>query len=180
MHQWRASLANYVFPVIGDLNVADVGKAHVLEVLTPIWETIPETARRVRGKIEQVLTFATARDFRTGDNPARHDLISTLLGSAKVEREHLAAMPYADVPAFADELRRQEGVPPRALEFAILTCAWTGACGRALWSEIDWTAVWPIPADALKTRREHRSPCRPGLWKSCLALTVAASTCSHA
>jgi hypothetical protein len=69
-HQWRSSLASYVYPVIGDLNVADISKANILEVLTPIWQTRAVTARRVRGRIEQILTFAQAHDFRTGDNPA--------------------------------------------------------------------------------------------------------------
>ncbi len=158
--QWKNTLATYAYPVIGDLAVADVDTALVLKVIEPIWMTKAETAGRVRGRIESVLNWATAREFRQGDNPARWrgHLDHLLPARRKVARVvHHAALPFAEAGAFMDDLRQREGISARALEFAILTATRTTETLRAEWSEFDLAAgLWTIPPDRMKAAREHR------------------------
>jgi integrase len=131
-------------------------------VLEPIWTAKPETAGRLRARIEKVLDRATARRLRTGDNPARlkGNLDHLLAKQSKVKRvKSHAALPYAEMGSFMADLRTREGVAARALEFAILTAARTGESIGARWSEIDMAAaVWTIPAERMKARRDHRVP----------------------
>jgi integrase len=158
--QWRATLATYVYPTFGGLSVGAVDTGLVLRVLEPIWTAKPETASRVRGRIETVLDWAKARGYREGENPAtwRGHLDKLLPNRRKVKRvEHHAAMPYAALPSFMGELGRREGVSARALEFAILTACRTGEVIGARWSEIEGD-VWTIPADRMKAGAEHRVP----------------------
>jgi integrase len=158
--QWRATLETYAYPVIGDLNVADIDEGHLVRVLQPIWRTIPETARRVRGRIEAVLGYATVSKFRSGDNPARwRSHLETLLGGTQKVVEHHAALPFVECPAFMVELRGRESTSATALEFAILTAARTGEAIGARWSEIDLKhKTWTIPKERMKAKREHRVP----------------------
>jgi integrase len=160
--QWPATLATYVYPIFGELSVAAVDVGLVMKAIEPIWTAKPETASRVRGRIESVLDWATARGYRTGENPARWKghLENLLPKRSKVARvEHHAALPYAELPGFIAELRRQSGVSARALEFAILTAARTGEVIGATWPEIDFEAqLWTVPADRMKAGREHRVP----------------------
>jgi len=160
--QWTATLEAYVYPLFGGASVAAIDTALVLKALQPIWTTKPETASRVRGRIEAILDWATAREYRRGDNPARWrgHLDKLLPARSKVARvRHHAALPYAELPAFMVKLREQEGVSPRALEFAILTATRTGETIGARWSEIDENAAtWTIPAERMKGGREHRVP----------------------
>ena len=138
--QWKATLDTYASPVFGDLAVAAVDTALVMQVLDPIWSMKPETASRVRGRIEAVLDWATVRGYRSGENPARWrgHLAALLPPKSKVRRvRHHPAMPYAQVPAFMAELREQDGVAPLALRFAILTAARTNEVIGARWAEID-------------------------------------------
>ena len=115
--------ATYAHPIIGDLNVADIDEAHLVRVLEPIWRKMPETARRVRGRIEAVLGYATVSKFRTGDNPARwHNHLQTLLGGTQKAVEHHAAIPFAEIPAFMVELRGRKSTSAPALEFAGPDC----------------------------------------------------------
>lgn len=160
--QWKATLDTYVGPVFGDLPVAAVDTSLVMKVLDPIWSLKPETASRVRGRIEAVLDWATARGYRFGENPARwRGHLAALLppkGKVRPVRHH-PAMPYAQVPGFMAELREQEGVAPLALRFAILTAARTNEVIGARWEEIDLeAAVWTIPAQRIKAGKEHRVP----------------------
>lgn len=168
--QWRSTLETYAYPVFGDVQVSAVDKAHVLRVLEPIWREKAETASRLRGRIERVLDWATARDFRTGDNPARWrgHLDKLLPAVSKARRvKHHAALPYRDVPAFLVELRDRDGLSARALEFLILTASRTGEVLGAKRSEFDLDAgVWVVPADRMKASREHRVP----LSDACVAL----------
>jgi integrase len=161
--QWRATLATYAHPIIGDLNVADIDEAHLVRVLEPIWRKIPETARRVRGRIEAVLGYATVSKFRTGDNPARwHNHLQTLLGGTQKAVEHHAALPFAEVPAFMVELRGRNSTSASALEFAVLTAARTGEVIGALWDEIDLKAkTWTIPKERMKANADYRVPLTP-------------------
>jgi integrase len=156
--QWSATLESYVYPAIGDLAVADIAKEHVRRALEPIWQRIPETARRVRGRIESVLQYATAAELRSGDNPASWNILKHLLGG-KTTASHHAAMPFADAPAFVDKLRQYDSATCRALLFTILTAARTGEVLGAQWPEIDLKArVWTVPAARMKSSREHRVP----------------------
>jgi integrase len=133
-----------------------------VQVLDPIWAQKPETAGRVRGRIEAVLDAATVRGFRQGPNPAqwKGNLSHVLPARAKVRKvEHHAALPFDDMPAFLGVLKEREGMAARALEFAILTAARTGEVLGARWGEIDLDAkVWAVPAERMKAGREHRVP----------------------
>src|SRR5216683_1045868 len=160
--QWGSTLEAYVYPVVGDLPVAAIDAGLVVRVLDPIWAAKPETATRVRGRIEAVLDAATVRGFRQGPNPAqwKGNLAHILPARAKVRRvEHHAALPIDDMPEFLTALRGREGMSARALEFAILTAARTGEVLGARWGEIDLDAkVWTVPAGRMKAGREHRVP----------------------
>jgi integrase len=160
--QWRATLETYAYPHMGDLPVGDVGTEHVLAALEPIWRTKPETATRVRGRIESVLDYATARSWRSGDNPARWrgHLANLLPARGKVAAvEHHAALPWAQVGQFMVALSGQAGVAARALAFAILTASRSGEVLGARWGEMDLAAkVWTVPAARMKAHREHRVP----------------------
>lgn len=160
--QWCATLKTYARPVIGSKPVRDVCTEDVLKVLKAIWTTKPETAKRLQGRIENVLDFAAARQWRPSENPARWrgHLDKLLARPSKVRRvAHHPAMPYAVVPAFLVELRSREGIPARALELKILTACRTAEVLGATWGEIDLDAsTWTIPAARTKTGREHRVP----------------------
>ncbi|MGH7094889.1 MAG: tyrosine-type recombinase/integrase [Stellaceae bacterium] len=161
--QWSATLATYVFPVFGDLPVPMVDVALVMKAVEPIWTKKPETASRVRGRIENVLDWATARGYRQGDNPARWrgHLENLLPARSKVQRveHHAALLPYPEIATFMTALREQEGVAARALEFLILTAARTGEVIGARWSEFDLGEhLWKIPGERMKAGREHRVP----------------------
>ena len=163
--QWGSTLATYAYPHMGDLPLADVETEHVLAALQPIWITKPETAARVRGRIEAVLDYAKATGLRTGDNPARWrgHLSNTLPARGKVAPvQHHAALPWQDVGTFMAALQRQPGMGARALEFTILTAARSGEALGARWSEIDMdAALWTISGGRMKAKREHRVPLTP-------------------
>lgn len=163
--QWSSSLETYAYPVIGKLQVGDVGQAHVLSVLQPIWKDKTETANRLRGRIEQVLDWAKVRGFREGENPARWrgHLDKLLPAPAKIARVvHHKALPIDAMPGFMAALRQRKGIAPRALEFLVLTAARSGEVRGATWQEIDMdAAVWTVPADRMKAGKEHRVPLSP-------------------
>jgi integrase len=159
-----------VYPILGDLPVQAVDVTLVMKAIEPIWQPKPETASRVRGRLESVLDWATARGYRSGENPARWrgHLENLLPQKSKVRRvEHHAALPYVEISAFMAELRAQEGVAAQALEFLTLTAARTSEVLGARWGEIDLKEkTWIIPAVRMKAGREHRVP----LSKSTLRL----------
>jgi integrase len=160
--QWRSTLETYAYPFMSDLLVRDVAVAHVLAALEPIWHTKTETASRLRGRVEAVLDWASARSYRSGENPARWKghLDKLLPARGKVAKvEHHTALPLSDVGAFMVELRKQEGNGAKALEFAILTAARSGEVRGATWDEIDMrAAIWVVPPERMKAEREHRVP----------------------
>jgi integrase len=160
--QWSATLSAYAYPVIGTLSVQTIDTGLVLKVLEPIWATKPETAGRLRGRLENILDFAKVRGDRDGENPARWrgHLDKLLPARSKVRAiEHHAALPYAELPTFLASLREQEGIAARALEFLILTAARTGEIIGSRWSEIDLLdKTWTVPAARMKAHREHRVP----------------------
>jgi integrase len=158
--QWRTSLREFAGP-LRPLPVDQIDTAAVLAVLTPLWQSKPETASRVRGRIEAVLDAAKARGHRSGENPAawRGHLAHLLPKRGRLKRGHHAAMIYWDVPAFIARLRTFDSVAAMALEFCILTAARSGEVYGAKWSEIDLEAnVWTVPAGRMKSAREHRVP----------------------
>ncbi len=160
--QWLASLEADVFPAIGDRPVDQIETADVLKVLTPIWLSKPETARRVRQRIRTVLDWAKASGFRSGDNPL--DGISKVLPKQPALRGHHAALPYQQVPAFIQALRADSaGESTRlAFEFLILTGARTSEILNATWDEVDLGGGrWIIPARRMKAGVEHRVPLSP-------------------
>jgi integrase len=163
--QWPATLSAYVYPVFGSLPVQAVDVGLVTKALEPIWHSKPETASRVRGRIETVLDWATVREYREGDNPARWrgHLDKLLPLRAKVRKVvHHPALPYDHMGEFVAALRQQEGIAARALEFLILTAARTGEVIGAQWSEFDLAEkLWTVPADRMKASKEHRVPLSP-------------------
>ena len=158
--QWRNTLTTYCRPIWA-LAIDQVDTKGVLDCLTPIWTSKPETASRLRGRIERVLNAAKAERLRAGENPAawRGHLDATLPRTSGLSRGHHAALPYLELPAFMDELRKRPGVAARALEFLILTATRTSEALNAMWDEFDLEAeVWTIPAARMKARVEHRVP----------------------
>lgn len=152
----------YAVPVIGTMPVEQIGLKDVLAVLQPVWADKTETASRLRGRIENVLAWATVSGHRTGDNPARWkgNLDAVLAQPGKIARvKHHAALPIEQLPTFFARLRHQSGMAARALEFLILTAARSGEVRGAKWMELDSDAgVWTVPAERMKARREHRVP----------------------
>jgi integrase len=157
-------LETYVHPVLGDLAVQGVDVGLVLKAIELIWTAKPETASGCAAG-SKASSIATARGYRQGENPARWrgHLENLLPAPAKVRRvEHHAALPYSEIGAFMAELREQEGIAARALEFAILTAARTGEVIGARWDEINLgERLWTIPAERMKGRKEHRVPLSP-------------------
>jgi len=157
--QWRMTLAGYAKPLRGK-PVNEVTTADVLAVLKAIWLKKPETASRLRGRIEAVLDSAKAQGYRSGENPAawRGHLAHLLPKRPKLSRGHHGAMPYVDLPGFIKQLRDRDGAASRALEFTILTAARTGEIIGATWGEIDLEKrVWTVPALRMKAGRAHRA-----------------------
>jgi integrase len=158
--QWKMTLTVYCEP-LRLKSVTEIGTEDVLKVLQPLWTAKPETASRLRGRMERVFDFARARGQGIGENPARWrgHLDAILPKRARLTRGHHKAMPFDDVPAFVAALREREGVAPRALEFAILTAARSGEVMGAKWDEFNFEAeVWTVPAARMKAGREHRVP----------------------
>ena len=162
IQQWQNTLAQYAFPVFGDLDVKSIDTGLITKCLEPIWLTKNETAGRVRGRIESILDWATVHEYREGVNPARWrgHLDKLLAKPSKIQKtEHHKALPYTEINRFIDLLRLQEGVAAKCLEFTILTAARTGETIGATWDEIDLGAkTWTIPAVRMKAEREHRVP----------------------
>jgi|TARA_R100000049_G_C1954972_1_gene107584 integrase len=162
--QWRNTLDTYVYPVIGDMPVADIETAHVLTILEPIWKGKAETASRIRGRIETVLDNAKARGYRQGENPARWrgHLSQILPARTRLSRGHHKALACDEIPAFVRALHNREAVAALALEFVILTAARSGEVIGGTWAEVDLAkAVWTIPAERMKAAKEHRVPLSP-------------------
>lgn len=163
--QWTNTLKTYCGLVMGSLPVREVDTGLVLKVLEAIWTEKPETASRLRARIEKVLDWATVRGYRSGDNPARwRGHLDKLLPKLEKRKrvKHHPALPFEQVGAFMESLRAQEGIAARALEFTVLTAGRTGEVIGAKWDEIDLNAaLWTIPAARMKAHREHRVPLSP-------------------
>ena len=162
LDQWNQSLAKHVTPVIGKLPIGSIDTVLVLKVLEPIWTKVPWTARRLRGRIEMVLDWAKARDMRLGENPARWrgHLENLLPKKSKLLRvRHSPSLPYEYLGDFMTLIRTHTCLSASALEFTILTATRSMEVIKAKWSEINLEArVWTIPAERMKSGREHRVP----------------------
>jgi integrase len=160
--QWRATLETYALPVIGPRRVSDITRQDVLRVLEPIWETKTETASRLRGRIEQLLTWATVAGHRSGENPARWagNLAELLPKPGKVARkDNHPALALADLPRWWADLQTRAGMAAKALQFLTLTAARSGEVRGMTWDEVDLEArLWTVPAARMKMGREHRVP----------------------
>ena len=161
-YQWGSAMTRFASPVLGKLPVDIIDVSFVVRVLEPIWHERPEVASRLRGAIESVLAWATVRQVRSGDNPARWtNHLEELLPSRReiLPVEHFAALAYRDVPGLIAKLRERSGIVGRALEFLILTASRSGEVLGARWDEIGLAErVWTVPAERMKSRREHRVP----------------------
>lgn len=170
--QWEATISTYASPVFGSLPVAEIDLGLVMKVLNPLWTEKTETAKRLRGRIESVLGWATTSGYRQGENPARWrgHLENLLAAPNKIKPvKHQPSLPWKEIGQFMSSLRQQDGVAPRALEFLILTATRTGETLEAKWDEIDHDAgVWVIPASRMKAGVEHHVP----LSKEALALLL--------
>jgi integrase len=171
--QWRNTLKTYVSPLIGKVSIADIDTDCVLKVLRQdtgkgaergqLWYIKTETASRVRGRLEALLSWAAFRGLRPkGSNPAlwKGHLDQELAAPGKLKKvRHHPALPYAELPKFMQQLRSRDGVANRALEFAILTGSRSSEVREALWSEIDMKKlVWAIPEERMKAGRAHEVP----------------------
>lgn len=166
--QWISTLRNHAIPTIGSMLVTDITKTDVLKVLKPIWLTKTETAKRVQGRIENILDWCTAMDYIEGLNPARWqgNLEKLLQSPTKIKKlnnngveRHHPAMPYEELPNFYAELSDKQGMSVKALRFTILTACRSGEVLNAIWDEIDiLNKTWTIPASRMKAFKEHRVP----------------------
>lgn len=163
--QWQSTLEKYVFPIIGECPVANIGIDQVLAIVKPHWLTKNETINRVRSRVELVLDWAAAMKYRQGENPARWkgnlDKLLAKRSTVAPVKNHRALDELA-LPGFMTRLRQVEGTSARCLEFAILTAARSGEARLATWTEIDWTTgTWHIPGPRMKSGRPHRVPLSP-------------------
>jgi integrase len=160
--QWESTIKTYASPVIGSLPVAEVDTALIIKVLEPIWLSKQETATRLRGRLESVLDWATTRTFRQGENPARWKghLENLLPHMSKTERiVHHPSLPWQEINDFLTDLRQQQGIAAKAVEFTILTACRSGEVRGCAWTEIDLASkTWKIPAARMKAGREHSVP----------------------
>jgi len=160
--QWRATLDTYATPIIGPVPIGEIEMRDVLRVLEPIWAQKTETASRLRGRIEAVLSWATVAGHRTGDNPARWkgNLSEMLAKPGKIAKPgNFPALTLADAPRWWADLSAREGIAAQALRFACMTAARSGEVRGMIWDEVELdAALWIIPAVRMKAGREHRVP----------------------
>ena len=160
--QWTSTLTTYAFPEIGSALVTDITSRDILSVLTPIWTAKPETASRLRQRMETVLDWAVAQGYRT-DNPAARSITKVLPKTQRIQRHH-PALHCLQVPRAIEKVRNStaDAVTKLAFEFLVLTAARSGEVRLAAWPEINWRErKWTVPAERMKTRREHQVPLSP-------------------
>jgi integrase len=158
--QWKNTLATYASPAFGKVPIYLIDVSLVMKAIEPIWKTKPETANRVRGRVEAILDWAAVRKFRKAENPARWrgNLDKLLPARAKIAKvQHHPALPYSELPAFVAALAKREGAAPKALEFIILTACRVGEAVSAKRGEVKG-GIWTVPANRMKSGREHRVP----------------------
>ena len=156
--QWVSTVASYAFPVVGEMQLDEIETQHILEILTPIWHTKTETAMRLRGRIERILSAAITRKLRNGPNPALwKGHLENLLPTQRASDKHHEALPYKEIPVFMSKLRETDGISALALEFAILNASRTGEVIQGLRNEVQGD-VWTIPGSRMKAGQQHQVP----------------------
>jgi integrase len=156
--QWVRTITTYAFPVIGDLHLDEIDTTHILQILQPIWLTKSETASRLRGRIERILSASITRKFRSAANPAFwKGHLENLMPSPKSSDKHHEALPYEELPQFMADLREMDSLSALALEFTILNAARTGEVTKGLRAEIR-DSVWTIPGNRMKSGKTHQVP----------------------
>jgi integrase len=170
--QWHNSLRDHAYPTIGRLAVGAVDTESVLDVLRPIWSSVPETARRVRGRIEMILNAAKAEGLREGENPAlwRGHLDQVLARRKKSSVKHHPALPYNEMPTFWKSLAVDTTDAAQMLRFVILTACRFNEAAQMQPTEISGD-IWTIPAPRMKAERAHQVPLTP-LALGCLPFAV--------
>ena len=162
IQQWENTLESYALPIIGKMDIKDVDTAAIMRILDPIWKTKTETAKRLRGRIERILDWATVQGFRQGDNPARwKGHLSELLAAPTtlMKVKHMPSMPYAEIPSFIEKLEEIGSIGSKALRYLILTATRSSEVRLAQWDEIDMSkGVWTIPDERMKANKEHTIP----------------------
>jgi integrase len=157
-YQWLHTINSFANPIIGSITLEDITTQHVLEILTPIWTTKNETARRLRGRIEKIISAATTQGLRTSSNPATwKGHLDNLLPQIRTSTKHHEAMPYKEVPAYFYKLTTINTLTSLALQFTILNASRTGEVIYALRNEV-LEDIWTIPAKRMKAKREHHVP----------------------
>ncbi len=156
--QWVATITHFAFPVIGNMTLEKIETQHIMEILTPIWQTKTETAVRLRGRIERILSAAITRKLRPAGNPAIwKGHLENLLPTPRSSEKHHEALPYGDIPVFMAQLHQAHGISALALEFTILNSARTGEVLLARRDEVQGN-VWTIPGNRMKAGRQHQVP----------------------
>ena len=177
---WASSVKRYAEPVIGEMPINLVDHGHIMRVLDPIWRTKTETAKKLRGRLESILDWATVQDYRKGENPARWKghLDKLLPKPSEVSKvKHFPALPYQEINAFMDELRQREAPSALALRLIILTATRSGELRGAVWPEFNLAnATWTIPAERMKAGKEHTVPLCPEAVSILEALPRMANT----
>lgn len=157
--QWRNPFTKWIYPTLGKMEIADIRLHHVVDALREAWITVPETARRLRARMERIFDAAIAAGLYERANPAAQRLVETQLPKGKRIIEHFPAADLADAPGLYAKIAAAEGTAFRALQFMILTTARPSEALRAAWSEIDFDKkLWAIPKERAKTAREHIVP----------------------
>lgn len=156
---WLRSVELYAFPKIGSMQVSDIGQPEVLSVLSPIWTSKHETARRVSQRIKTILDVAKSKGFRIGENPVSEIQNAHVLPKVKIKHKHHPAMRWQDTPAFFADLRSREAMAAKALMFTCLTASRTNEVIKAKWNEFDFDEhIWIVPAERMKMDEDHRIP----------------------
>jgi integrase len=170
--QWESTIKTYAYPVIGEMPLDEIDTTHILQILQPIWLTKSETASRIRGRIERILSASITRKYRSGVNPAIwKGHLENLLPQPKSSDKHHEALPYEELPQFMATLREMDSLTALALEFTILNASRTSEVIKGLRSEVR-DSVWTIPGSRMKTGKTHQVPlCQ----RSLDILTVAKS-----
>lgn len=158
--QWYSSMRDHVFPKIGMVPIGDIDTNKIIDVLDPIWRELPESARRVRNRLERILDFSRTRGNRDGDNPARWaGHLQNILSRVKPEPVPLESMPYTRLPTFMEQLEGDISRAARCLQFVILTACRSSEAMKATWDEIDFeTKTWNIPGERMKNGNAHQIP----------------------
>ncbi len=163
--QWSSTLEAYAYPVFGNLPVQSIDTSLVVTALRAIWHAKPETASRLRGRIERVLDYARVSEYRSGENPARWrgHLDKLLQQRTKLQKvKHHAALPYREIGSFMQALQEKDGVAALALQFTILTATRTNEVIGARFDEVNFAAKeWVIPSQRMKSGKPHRVPVSP-------------------